>query len=281
MLLTDHSLAQLDDASLETLSLAELRPLSKKLLHDLKEARERLNQHPGNSSRPPSSQAPWERGESKEDPEGEEEDVVEPEADAEQEPSGEKGVEEDTVSKPKPRGSAPNKPGKPLGAPGFGRTQPLPVTATVEHRPEACAACGHPADSATPMKAWTGHYTVDIDGGNPEAPGIQVTHTKHLYYEMSGLCGHHTREAPHRSENEALWEGVGLTDWRLVGANLCALIVALSFRLRASRRGVREFLWDWLGVALSVGTLQPCILEAARAAAPVEDSLQAETVNND
>jgi transposase len=131
------------------------------------------------------------------------------------------------------------------------------------------------------MKAWTGHYTVDIDGGNPEAPGIQVTHTKHLYYERLCPCGHHTCEVPHRSEHEAFWEGVGLTEWRRVGANRCALIVALSFRLRASRRGVREFLSDWLGVALSVGTLQQCIVEAARAAAPVEDQLQAETVNSE
>jgi hypothetical protein len=53
---------------------------------------------------------------------------VEPEADAEKEPSGKEAAEEDskeTASKPKPRGSVP---GKPEGAPGLGRTQPLPVT---------------------------------------------------------------------------------------------------------------------------------------------------------
>jgi len=37
--------------------------LSLRLLADLKEARERLNQGPTNSTRPPSSRAPWERGE--------------------------------------------------------------------------------------------------------------------------------------------------------------------------------------------------------------------------
>jgi transposase len=35
---------------------------STKLLSDLKEARERLDQNPSNSSRPPSSQAPWNAG---------------------------------------------------------------------------------------------------------------------------------------------------------------------------------------------------------------------------
>jgi hypothetical protein len=76
----------------------------------------------------------------------------------------------EAASKLKPGDSTSGKPGKPAGAPGFGRTQQLPVTATVKHRPEACVAWGHPADSATLMKAWTGHYTVDIDGGNPGDP---------------------------------------------------------------------------------------------------------------
>jgi hypothetical protein len=232
----------------------ELRALAGKRLHDLKEARERLNPPPGNRSRPPSRQAPWEGGELEEDSEDEEDGAMEPEADAEKEPSGKEAAEEDskeTASKPKPRGSAPGKPGKPEGAPGLGRTQPLPVTDTVEHRPEVCMAWGHPADEETPMKAGTGHDTVDINGRNPEAPGIQVTHTKPLYDEITGPCGHHTREVPPRGEPDSLWEGVGLTEWRWVGKNLCALILALCFRRLAWRRGVREFLWDWRGGAQS------------------------------
>jgi len=59
MHLSDHDLRQLDDASLERLSEAQARALLGKAVADLKRARERLGQHPGNSSRPPSSRAPW------------------------------------------------------------------------------------------------------------------------------------------------------------------------------------------------------------------------------
>jgi hypothetical protein len=61
MQLSDHSLRQIDEAYLERLEEAALRSLSSKLLLDLKEARERLNQTSRNSSLPPSREAPWER----------------------------------------------------------------------------------------------------------------------------------------------------------------------------------------------------------------------------
>ena len=62
MHLSDHHLRQIDDAYLRSLDPEALCGLSVRLLADLKEARERLNQGPTNSSRPPSSRAPWERG---------------------------------------------------------------------------------------------------------------------------------------------------------------------------------------------------------------------------
>ena len=61
MQLSDHSLRQIDAAYLERLGDAALRALSAKLLADLKEARERLNQTSRNSSLPPSREAPWEK----------------------------------------------------------------------------------------------------------------------------------------------------------------------------------------------------------------------------
>ncbi|MGB5065147.1 MAG: hypothetical protein WBQ37_15535 [Candidatus Competibacter sp.] len=59
MHLNDHSLRQLDDAYIQSLDVEALRGLSVRLLADLKDARDRLNQGPDNSSRPPSSRAPW------------------------------------------------------------------------------------------------------------------------------------------------------------------------------------------------------------------------------
>ena len=70
MVLKDHDLRQLNEARI--LELKEKDPealatLSVRLLEDLKEARERLNQNPSNSSRPPSSQAPWFRAQEDEE----------------------------------------------------------------------------------------------------------------------------------------------------------------------------------------------------------------------
>jgi len=59
MHLSDHDLRQIDDAYIESLDLEQLLGLCKRLVKDLKEARDRLNQNPKNSSRPPSSSDPW------------------------------------------------------------------------------------------------------------------------------------------------------------------------------------------------------------------------------
>jgi len=61
MQLSDHSLRQIDEAYLKRLGDEALRSLSSKLLLDLKEARERLNQTSRNSSLPPGREAPWDR----------------------------------------------------------------------------------------------------------------------------------------------------------------------------------------------------------------------------
>lgn len=37
---------------------------------------------------------------------------------------------------------------------------------------------------------------------------------------------------------------------------------------------IQEFLWDWVGLSLSIGTLNQCIHEAGRAVAPLEEELQ-------
>ena len=57
--LSNHDLLQIDNTYLESLSIPELLSVSKKLLTDLKEAHERLNQNPTNSSLPPSSRPPY------------------------------------------------------------------------------------------------------------------------------------------------------------------------------------------------------------------------------
>lgn len=61
MRLTDHDLKQLNVTYLASLSPEQLLYLSKKMLDDLRDARDRLNQTPQNSSRPSGSYAPWQQ----------------------------------------------------------------------------------------------------------------------------------------------------------------------------------------------------------------------------
>ena len=68
MVLKEHELLQIDEQFIRRLleknpdALAEL---SIHLINDLKEALERLNQNPSNSSKPSGSLAPWDKGSSR------------------------------------------------------------------------------------------------------------------------------------------------------------------------------------------------------------------------
>ena len=107
MHLSDHDLRQMDEGWLENLPEDKLRQVSARILQDLKEARDRLNRTPDNSSRPPSSMAPWEQGQAAGD-----EPVTDgggAEVSSESRPSAAGG--EPAQSKP-PAGPK-NKPGKP------------------------------------------------------------------------------------------------------------------------------------------------------------------------
>ncbi len=64
-----------------------------------------------------------------------------------------------------------------------------------------------------------------------------------------------------------------ITQWRLIGPDLAALIVYLSLDMRVTRRKVKQFLFDVFGLEISLGTLQNCLIESARALAPVEEQL--------
>lgn len=57
---------------------------------------------------------------------------------------------------------------------------------------------------------------------------------------------------------------------------LATLIIALSLRCRLSRRRIQEFLDDWLGVHLSIGTIHRTLHEGAAVVAPAEATLLAD-----
>ena len=271
MHLSDHSLRQIDDAYLQSLEVEALRGLSARLLADLKDARDRLNQGPDTSSRPPSSRAPWDRG-------GDERasdaaaDVAEDEpdsepADAKPEPA------EPPSAEGKPAEAKPaRKPGKQAGAPGIGRTQIFQANAEQAHYPDTCAGCGRPLEPVGAV-AYTGFQAVDLCWSNPARPGLTLWVVDHRYYEALCPCGHRTRAVAGQGVVDPLLAGIELCEWRLVGPGWAALIVALALRFRLSRARIREFLDEWLGLKLSTGTIHRTLHEAGAALAPAEEEL--------
>ncbi len=258
MHLSEHSLRQLDRAYLDALDEAALRALSARLLDDLKEARDRLNQGPENSSRPPSSRAPWERGASPEPTD---------------EPTDDSAEAEPPPAEAKPgKVPAARKPGKPPGAPGIGRTQVFQAHEECPHYPAACVGCGRPLAPARAV-AHTGFQAVDLRWGDPARPGLTLWVVDHRYYEALCTCGHRTRAGAGQGAVDPLLAGIELNEWRLVGPGLAALIVALAFRFQLSRARIREFLGEWLGLDLSVGTIHQTLHEAGAAVAPAEEEL--------
>ncbi|MCP5019845.1 MAG: IS66 family transposase [Ketobacter sp.] len=266
MQLKDHDLQQLNREYLASLSSEQLLDLAEKLLNDLRDARDRQNQTPDNSSRPSGSYAPWEqasisaRGKQRDEAESKEGGEGEPEARSTEKRQGE------AVGRKK------RKPGKQKGAKGFGRKVSLPLTGEEVHKAEMCAGCGQELAEAAPFVRRTGSYTLDIKKGGL---GLEVSNVLHIYGVSECQCGHGTESKPGRCEAEAEW-GVEITEWHLVGPMLASLIICLSLRMRQSRPRIQEFLADWLGIRLSKGCISQCIAEGGRAAAPLEAEFVAE-----
>jgi len=293
--LSKHDLAQLDESALASLTPEQLQALSLKLLADLKLAHERLEQNPRNSSRPPSSLAPWERVGRHADNEADNEsespaaDEEHPEARDEADGTGETPASDkpaDTEASPPPAppakpgaggGDAPRRrPGQQPGAPGHGRQQRLLIDHVVDHHPAHCARCGNVLAAAGSARCVHAHLVLDLRASDPGRNALEVIQIKHAYHEQDCACGHRTRAEPGHTPGDASWS-VALSERHLVGPRLAILICALALRLRLSRRRIREFLADWLGVDVSVATINQCVHETARAVEPVvQEQLLAE-----
>ena len=283
MLISDQQLLQIDAAFLRSLQARDAEAairLSIQLAQDLKEARERLNQNPANSSKPSGCQAPWDKGGS-----DDADDLTADATDGKHALSNAKGSPTDdtanhadhqtprTESMDDPQEKDQRKPGKQPGAQGFGRTQQLPVTATVNHLCGHCGVCK--TDLSEVEKAYTGFYTVDIEFGSTDAPGLTLTNTHHRYYAGDcPACGLHTQSKPHRAPpDQGNWQAVGMTEWRLIGPSLASMLVYMAYNLRITRRLIQQSLDDFFGLQLCTGSLNKSLRESARAMAPVEEQI--------
>lgn len=287
MILKEYELLQMDEHFI--LHLLKQNPealagLSIKLLNDLKEARERLNQNPSNSSRPSGSLPVWDKGD-KPEPDEEDENASTDQNDFpdDQDPrddallDDQPNADADSADAEKDRSSNKREikrnPGRQPGSPGFGRTQKLKATALVDHPCGACAAC---QESLTGVEtAYTGFQTLDLQFGSAVLPGLQLTVTQHNYFQgVCPRCGLENRSEPCRAPDDlGNWKDVGLTEWRLIGPDLAAFIVYLSMDMRITRRKLKRLFWELFGLSISHGTLQKTLLESARALEPVEAQL--------
>jgi transposase len=289
MKLPDHNLRQIDKPYIKSLKLEKLQSLCERLADDLREARERLNQNSKNSSIPPGAEPPWKNGG----------DTSEAEQDLEQDPleldatdldpdvpiapdglDGETAVPETQASEDaapaekRKEAKSKRKAGKQVGQPGFGRTQMLAVQEVITHCPERCATCADPFATDHPGAVFTAFQTVDVRWGDPSSPGIRMHVTEHRLIARACSCGHETRAEVRSGEvADPLFVRVKLSEWRLVGPGLATLIVCLALRFRLSRAKIREFLWEWMGLSLSVGTIAQTIHEAGAVVAPAEEEL--------
>jgi transposase len=261
MILKEHELLQIDEEFICRLREQDpdaLAGLSIKLVSDLKEAVERLNQNPSNSSRPSGSLAPWDKGIAGDDNDDEstsdEKEVLRLETSIDKEESSDTAgtIEKDRLQSKET--TEQRKPGRQGGSQGFGRTQKLAVTNTTHHACGCCSACHE--DLTAVEKAYTGFHTVNIEFGKSDSPGVQLTNTRHLYYKgLCPKCGLENRSEPWRAPADtADWNNVGMTQWRLIGPDLAALIVYLAMDMRVTRRKIKQFLVDVFGLELSIGT---------------------------
>lgn len=257
-------------------------------LHELAvEQYERLKQDSHNSSRPPSSNNPYQKepttskilrttilGEDKNNVPVEEFSA----SSIESPPSDESKLERNQVDKHSetdqqetqtPKKSA----GKQPGAPGQWRSAPLVSEETIPHFPETCAACNKKLTLDSALKPYMGFYTLELE---KQESGFRIRCNLHHYYENICSCGHQTKECPgegYISTIEGRKRDLKIQEYTLVSPLLTTFIASLSVRHRMSRAKIHEFLLDWVNTPLSIGTIDRCIREAGLACNPVVEDL--------
>jgi len=291
--LSDFDLKQMDEAWLCRQPEAVLRHLTKRLLEDLRVARDRLNQSPSNSSRPPSSMPPWQNGtgqtadETQSSAPGDAPDTLD-KLEPPKLPKGSGQADSATTAESaKPTTSvmplrrSPGKAGRALGAPGYACTQKIIPTRIKHIYPTHCAVCGNPMEANASAKAWTGWDMIDRCPLNDAQPGTTVQRlgyhieaTRHLLMAQDcAHCGHHTQAQAYRAPEDSAWERVAIGEQRLLGPRLAADVVYLSLRMRLPRAKVKELLYELFELELSTAVIDQTIKCAARSVEPIQSEL--------
>lgn len=285
-------MAQLDKADLEQMTddyLQSLEPerlvtVAKNLRALAVEQLEKLEESSKTSSRPPSSDSPYQSTAKPDTETSPAADEAESRALA---PLAEGSSDEGAVE-PKADDAAPSPPrssqdskgfgrrpaGKQRGGKGKWRDQPLRAERTIPHYPEQCSACHTPLEvEHGDEKPHGGYYQFEL---NRQTQGFSLECLLHHYYGATCTCGHHSQAQPGQgecSEVKGRKVQLQLQEQVLIGPMLATFIASLSVRYRLSRVKIQEFLIDWAGVELSIGSLDRSIREAGFACGPVVEAL--------
>ncbi len=195
--LDKDDLAQMNKHYFQSLEKQRLVEVATNLHQLAVEQWERLEQNSRNSSRPPSTDNPYQtETTNKEDcsPMSELSEEQQIESSQEKELSSEEAqptqnqeLADSGPEKSKNQGEKRN-PGKQPGAEGKWRSQPLVASQMIPHYPEQCASCNQKL-SVNNHKPYMGYYVLEL---NLEKSGFQVVCQLHHYYELGCECGHQT-----------------------------------------------------------------------------------------
>jgi transposase len=171
-------------ADLASMSREELEDLAWRFRDLARSIANRADQDSSTSSRPPSSDDPYRRQER-----------GKPDVDA-----SETALEQ--AGKPD-KNTTGKSAGKQPGAKGHWRSQPIVVSAQVEHAPQGCAACRSALGPEVERRCVSAHNSLELVRADM---ALQVTATRHSYFAMRCPCGHDNAERP-RVRLSSLIEG--------------------------------------------------------------------------
>jgi len=263
--LTKDDLAQIDRSYLQSLKKEAVIALTCKLRDLSVDLLERLDQNSNNSSKPPSSDNPYKKGDSVSKADEAKSTSTE---DAENE-----ATEKDALAEITKLNDSNPPAGRQPGSQGFWRSETPVAESTVPHYPDTCVICGKDLSARHDSQPYMGYYVYDLE---KTASGMRIFCTLHHYHGVVCDCGHKTKSQPgegYVSQIEGRKKDLKLTEYTMVGPMLATFIAALSVRFRMSRVKIREFLSYWLSTKLSVGTIDKCIREAGVACYPIVEEL--------
>jgi hypothetical protein len=267
MKLTKNDLAGMNRVYLESLDRDTLVDVAYELRNAVVELLEHSEKDSRNSSRPPSSDNPYE----KDNDRGEETSSTDSTENGNEEKERDEGYCPESVDSGESGDKRP--PGRQPGSQGFWRSEKPVAEETIEHYPDRCPVCGKETEIPDGIRPYMGYYVFELE---KTETGIRISCALHHYYIVICGCGHEVKSRPgegYISHIEGRKRELKLTEYVMTGPMLTTFISALSVRYRMSREKIREFLIYWLNMELSVGTIDRCIREAGISCLPVVEEL--------